>query len=335
MDHRRRRHRIAIVVLVTCVLVAGAARAQPPQCDPNKTMSTAACARCHTSEFQVWRQTPHAQTFETLHRNPAATEIARRLGASSVKRNDICLDCHYTSQTQNGVARIVEGVSCESCHGTGRDWINVHSDYGGPGVTQATESAEHRARRIQQSIANGMRNPHNLYSVARSCLQCHTVPNESLVNVGGHTAGSAGFEMVAWSQGMVRHNFLRTGNSANAPSTPEQLRVMYVVGLLADLEFSTRATATATQKATYGLTVAGRAAATATRLYEIQQLIGDPHLQQAMEAFAGADLKINNREQLNTIADAIAQAGFRFAQTADGKTLTAVDAMLPTPDQYK
>jgi hypothetical protein len=323
------------VALAALLASADRALAQPPHCDPTKTLTSAACARCHTAEFGVWRQTPHAGTIDTLHRNPAASEIARKLGASSVKRNDLCLDCHYTSQNQDGITRIIEGISCESCHGAGQDWVDVHSDYGGPGVTRGTEPAEHRSQRIERSIALGMRNPENLYLVARSCLQCHTVPNERLVNVGGHAAGSADFELVAWSQGIVRHNFLRSGNTTNAPSSPERLRVMYVVGLIADLEFSTRATASATERSTYGLAVAGRAAATALKLYEIQQVIRDPHVQQALEAFADAELKANNAAQLASIADAIAQAGLRFAAAADGGQLTAVDRWLPAPHQYK
>ena len=37
------------------------------------------------------------------------------------------------------------------------------------------------------------------YSIARNCLQCHSVTNEKLVNA-GHKIG-AGFELVGWSIG--------------------------------------------------------------------------------------------------------------------------------------
>ena len=94
------------------------------------------------------------------------------------------------------------------------------------------------------------------------------MPNERLVNVGGHNAGSEDFELVRWSQGMVRHNFLRTDGEYNAQSDSTRLRVMYVVGLIADLEFSTRATAQATEKTTYGLKVANRAAKAAVKLHD-------------------------------------------------------------------
>ncbi len=320
---------------ILSLVVSANAMAQPSHCDPTKVVTAVQCAKCHVAEVSVWKQTPHAQSFDSLHRNPQALEIARRLGQSSIKRNDICLDCHYTSQAEQDLARVVAGVSCESCHGAARDWINVHSDYGGPAASKQSETEQHRLQRQTQSVALGMRNPKNLYSIARSCLQCHTVPNEKLVNVGGHSAGSPNFEMVSWSQGMVRHNFLHSDNAVNAPSPPERLRVMFVVGLIADLEFSTRATGLATQKLTYGTTVASRAAAVAIRLYEIQQSINDPRVQQALDAFAQADLKINNATQLNAIADRIAQAGMQFAEAANGVALAQLDPLMPTPSQYK
>lgn len=184
-------------------------------------------------------------------------------------------------------------------------------------------------------MAFGMRNTRNLYEIASSCFRCHTVPKEDLVNVGGHSAGSKDFELVAWSQGQIRHNFLRTGGNGNAVSTPERLRVMYVVGLLADLEFSTRATSVATKKNKYGLDVANRAARAAVKLYECQQKIDDPNVQAALEAFAQAELRLNNTASLTEIADQIQSAGKRFAAEADGTQLAILDPMLPSPDDYK
>jgi hypothetical protein len=211
----------------------------------------------------------------------------------------------------------------------------MHNDYGGPTATKQGESPEHRQHRIDSSIAAGMRNPVNLYLVAQSCLQCHTVPNESLVNVGTHRAGSDEFELVAWSQGIVRHNFLRTDGKSNATNPIERLRVMYIVGQIADLEYSTRATGLATEKGTYGLTSANRAASVALRLYEIQLQLNDPTLESVLKAFSGARLAIHNSEQLNAIADEIKQHGIEFAARTDGSRLTAVDAWLPPPEQYR
>ncbi len=46
---------------------------------------------------------------------------------------------------------------------------------------------------------------HAIYDLAKTCYGCHVVPQEDLVNKGGHRAGSA-FELVSWSQGEVLHN---------------------------------------------------------------------------------------------------------------------------------
>lgn len=298
-------------------------------------MKADACMKCHGNEIQVWKSTPHFKTFDELSRRPAAKQICSNMGIRSVKRGDICLDCHFTVQEVNGKNKPIAGVSCESCHGASKDWITVHNDYGGPTETRESESEEHRIERLAEASSLGMRNTRNLYSIASSCFNCHTVPNEELVNVGGHNAGTEEFELVSWSQGQIRHNFLRTGGEQNATSDPERLRVMFVVGLIADLEHSTRATAQATAKSTYGTKVANRAARTAVKLYEVQQKINDADVQRVLEAFAAAELKINNLDSLSAIADQIQASGESFSATNDGSALEAVDEMLPDPSQYK
>ncbi len=291
--------------------------------------------KCHQGELASWKQTPHYATFESLHRKPEAQAIADKLGLRSVKRNDECIKCHYTTQTVDGHDRVTAGVSCESCHGAAKDWLEMHNDYGGPGIAKAAESPEHRRDRLQRSIAAGMNNPVNLYLVARQCLACHTSPDERLVNVGGHAAGSGEFELVAWSQGMVRHNFLRTDGATNAPSSPERLRVMYVVGVMADLEASLRATAAASEKAPFGVTAARRAARQKRRLYQISQLLDNPQVKRAMDAALAARLKLHNRDVLVAAADEVGKAALEFAGSADGSKLAAIDALLPAPNQYK
>ena len=120
-----------------------------------------------------------------------ALAIAGKLGFRLIKRDSVCFSCHYTPIVERGQIRVDSGVSCESCHGAGRDWIDVHNDYGGKGFDHASETAEHRAERVARSRELGMRRPSDLYPAAASCFGCHTVPEERLVNVGGHPAGSA------------------------------------------------------------------------------------------------------------------------------------------------
>ncbi len=303
--------------------------------DPAKIVGSDQCAKCHQQEVQQWMKTPHFATFEALHRTPRAKEIAERLGERSIKRSSTCTQCHYTQQNQGGRMRVVAGVSCESCHGGAADWIALHADYGGEGVAKEQESAEHRAQRVEQSIERGMNNPHNIYLIARQCYDCHTAPNERLVNVGGHVAGSQEFELVAWSQGIVRHNFLRTGGTANGSPSPAELRVMYVVGVMTDLEYSLRATATASQKVTYGVTSAQRAARMKKRLHEIQEFANDPLIQPALHAVATVELRLENADAITAAADAVGKAAQEFAEKADGDRLAALDEFLPQPNQYK
>ncbi len=326
-------------LLVACLIGAiyGAPTAHcdtPPQCNPAKVVTAKSCIKCHANEFQVWKQTPHFKTFDELHRKPKAKEIAQKMGISSIKRGGICVDCHYTPKLKGDKVRVVSGISCESCHGAAQDWINVHNDYGEYGVTKETESPEHQIKRLETSIELGMRNPGNVYLVARSCLNCHTVPNEKLVNVAGHAAGSLDFDFVAWSQGMVRHNFLR-GNGENVPSDKNRLRVMYLCGIIADLEFSTRATAKASENGKFGQTVAKRAAEKAVLLQKIQEQAKLPHIEKILVAFSQAELRTNNSVQLQEIANIIQKNGQELAFDLDGKTLEFLDTMIPSSDQYK
>ena len=324
----------AITTLV-CAISPDMSFAQNTRCDPSKVMTAAACAKCHVSEVQTWKSTPHFRTFDELGRRPEAKEICSKLGLRSVKRSDVCIDCHFTTKHINGKNKAVSGVSCESCHGASQDWLEVHNDYGGPTATKESESPQHASQRLQMSSQYGMNNTRNLYDIASSCFNCHTVANEELVNVGGHKAGTEDFELVRFSQGQVRHNFLRTGGTANATSEPDRLRVMFVVGLIADLEYSTRATAQATEKSTFGIKVANRAARTAVKLFEVQQKIKDPNVEAALQAFAQAELRINNAQALTEIADQVKSAGQAFSAQADGARLSSIDPLLPNPSEYK
>ena len=344
-DDRMTSQQLTCVCLATVAAVVCGSRASAAptaeerrtlEQDPAKILGSDTCMKCHGNAFEVWKGTPHYATFRTLHRDPRAKEIAHNMGLRSIKRGGICTDCHYTSQVaQAGQHRAIEGISCESCHGAAKDWIAVHRDYGGLQVRQETETAEHKRWRREQSIAAGMNNPTNLYLIARNCYDCHTVPNEKLVNIGGHQAGSLDFELVAWSQGAVRHNFLRTHGQANAVSETERLRVMYVVGVLTDIEYALRATATATQRGKFAVVNANRVANMRQKLIEIQTLVKDDLLLEAIEASYATGLKLDNKAALLEAAERVGAAAYRFAESRDGTKLEAIDAFLPGPEAYR
>lgn len=303
--------------------------------NPHQVLGYESCEKCHASEIRVWKQTPHHETYLTLHRQPEAKQIASRLGISSFKTDSECIKCHYTMKAEHGGIEAISGISCESCHGAAQNWIDVHNDYGGPGVTKEAETAANRMQRLRKSIAGGMRNPINVYLLAQSCYRCHTVPNERLVNVGGHKAGSMDFEIVSWSQGTVRHNFVRTNGATNDPSPRPRLRQMFMAGMIADLEFSLRATANATQKAEFGLNSAKRASRAVKRIAAAQKKLKQPILNDIISVYKSVKLKLNNKQELLEAANSINALGIRFAATVDGEQLAAIDRFIPPADRWK
>ena len=349
MNHRRTLRYIAFIVVgVGGMTTAMALDRQPDRAtappeteakpvDPHLVVGTDRCVKCHASEVQVWRNTPHAQTFEALHRRPEARQIADRLNIQSIKYDGRCVACHYTQQADptDGHISAIAGISCESCHGGAADWLDIHHDYGGPLASKQTETREHREQRLRQSIAAGMRNPNNLYLIAQNCYRCHTVGDEQLVNVGGHNAGSLDFEFVSWSQGTIHHNFLETDGQVNQPSSRERLRKMFVVGLVADLESSLRAVSSATEKATYGVTVAKRADRAAKRLRSAQQRLQHPRLEAILEIYDSQQLRLSQSESLRAAADAVARQGFLLASEPDADAFEAIDPFIPPTDRWK
>lgn len=302
--------------------------------DHTKVSGPESCGECHTNEVEAWKKTPHSLTFNEMHRRPEAQAIAEKLGIRRVRSESLCLSCHYTPKLDEaGATAVIAGVSCESCHGEAKDWINVHNDYG-THKTKAAEPAEHRDARVAKAVAAGMLNPRNLYAVASNCFECHLVPNEKLVNVGGHPAGSPDFELVSWLHGEVRHNFLRSDGKGNADNTPERKRVMFVIGNILDLEHSLRGTALATEKGPYAVTLARRANAVRTRLTDIQAKAPTPEVAAILEA-AQVKLSLHNQADLTAAADKIAALGRSFADAHNGANLAALDALIPAPANYR
>ena len=168
----------------------------------------------------------------------------------------------------------------------------------------------------------------------RVVLRCHTTADEELVNIGGHSAGILEFEFVSWSQGLIRHNFLKSDGKTNRVNAPERLRLMFVAGMIAELEASLRATAIATEKATYGVTSAKRAARAGARLASIDAKIDYPKLRQIVDIFKSVKLQLNNESQLTTAANQIAVLGHEFAESNEAD-LSSLDRFIPSPDRYK
>ena len=303
----------------------------------SKISGADACGECHASEFAAWKQSTHFATWSTMHRNAKAKEIAKNMGfTKGIKRNDLCLTCHYTSRWKDEAAKPFAGVSCESCHGPAQDWIDVHKDYGGKEFNIDNETAEHKTIRLEACDKAGMLRSAQIYGIAKNCYSCHTVPNESLVNVGGHPAGSA-FELVAWSQGEVRHNY--SPDQANRKASAHRLRVLFVVGHLTDLEFSLRALAKAEKNGDYLKAMRRRVNNVLKRLDEIQAKIETTEVSAALAAVPRVEAgdkvgrlyvpKMSSLKGLIAVADTVSQAAQAFA-TRFEPDLAAIDSLLPT-----
>jgi hypothetical protein len=319
-----------IAVAATMLLSAGNAAAEN---DPAKIVGPNACAECHKLSAEVWKGTHHFSTFTDLPRADKARTIADKMGVRRIKNESLCTTCHFTNQKEGEKVDAVAGISCESCHGAGADWIKVHSSFSGK--KKETESPAEAKERWAKSEAAGMIRPSNLYALASNCFSCHVVPQEKLVNDGGHPAGSA-FELVAWSQGEVRHTLWYSEGNQNLVASPERQRMMFVVGTAVELETALRAVGKATERKDYAVAMAQRAAAVRARADELAKALPKvPELAEIAAAAAAAGLKLNNEAELSAAADKIAAAAKKLAAGYDGKAFAAIDAMLPKPDQYK
>lgn len=295
--------------------------AEAYRADPAKVLGAENCAECHASMVEAWKLTHHFDTFNTMHRRPEAREIASKLGMRRIKDESLCLKCHYTSQGAEGAVKAISGISCESCHGAGADWNKVHSNKDDPD-------------RLKKGEKLGMLRPSNTYAVAANCFSCHSVPEEKLVNETEHKAGSD-FELVAWSQGEVRHNLQHTEGKKNVEASPERKRMLYIVGRALDLEYGLRGMAKATQDGKYAQSMSQRVENAKSKLKAINDAAAVPEIKDMLAAAGAVQLKPGNGAELNSAAEKIAALAKQFASTQDGTKLAAIDALVPSSANYK
>jgi len=122
------------------------------------------CKTCHKTEAQgsqypIWEKSAHAKAYEVLA-SEASLAIAKEKGIENPQTADECLKCHVTG---HGVAKeflgdkyaAAEGVSCESCHGAGGDYIKMS---------------------VMKAIASGETEPASVGLVVpdeKTCVACH------------------------------------------------------------------------------------------------------------------------------------------------------------------
>jgi hypothetical protein len=301
--------------------------------DPVKIVGPNACAECHKQEAEAWKGTQHFKTFRAMPRNTKANKIAEKMGIRRIRTESLCATCHYTLQQKDNRKQPIAGISCESCHSAGQDWIKVHSSFSGK--TFLFESKAEAKARWKLAESKGMIRPRSLYRLAKNCYGCHVVPQEELVNKGGHRAGSA-FELVSWSQGEVRHNTLHSKGRDNVPASAARKRMLYLVGLGVDLETALRAVATATVRKTYAFEMAKRADRARKQLAAAAKASPNvPEITKMIELSYSAGLKLNNERALTAAADGVSKLLETITETYDGSTMAGLDSLIPGPDKYK
>ena len=118
------------------------------------------CGVCHKkdetgNQLQKWQDSPHAKAYEKLG-TPEAKEAGKKAGVDDPQKSPKCLKCHSTAywfseKIATDKVKVEEGVTCESCHGPGKDY-------------KAKSTMENR----DKAIAAGL-----VYPATKSCTQCH------------------------------------------------------------------------------------------------------------------------------------------------------------------
>jgi len=301
--------------------------------DPAKIVGPNACAECHKQETEAWKGTHHFKTFRELPRRKEANEIAEKMGVQRIRSESLCLTCHYTVQEKDKKKQPIAGISCESCHSAGEDWIKVHSGFSGK--TEKTETKAEAEARLKLADSKGMIRPSSLYRLAKNCYSCHVVPQEDLVNKGGHTAGSA-FELVSWSQGEVRHNTWHSKGKENVPASAARKRMLYLIGLGVELETGIRAVSRATARKPYAFEMAKRVDRARKQLAAAAKAAPNvPEIAKMVEYAYSAGLKLNNERFLTAAADGVSKQLASITEKYDGSTMAGLDSLIPAPDKFK
>jgi Cytochrome c554 and c-prime len=315
------------------VAIFGYATGSTGASDATKIVGPNACAECHKQEAEAWKGTHHFKTFREMPRRKEANDIAEKMGVQRIRSESLCLTCHYTVQDKENKKQPIAGISCESCHSAGEDWIKVHSQYSGK--TEKTESKAEAEARLKLADAKGMIRPSSLYRLAKNCYGCHVVPQEDLVNKGGHPAGSA-FELLTWSQGEVRHNTWHSKGKENVPANAARKRMLYLVGLGVELETGLRAVSRATARRVYAFEMAKRVDRARKQLAAVTKALPNvPEIAKMVEFAYSAGLKLNNERFLTTAADGVAKSLASIIEKYDGSTMGGLDSLIPGPDKFK
>lgn len=134
--------------------------------DASKYAGTKSCRMCHKKadkgdQYGAWQKGPHSKAYALLA-GEEAKAVAKKLGIDDPQKSGKCLKCHSTAhnlteEVATDKITVEEGVTCESCHGPGKDY-------------KSKSTMEDR----EKSIAAGM-----VYPATKSCASCHNEQSPS------------------------------------------------------------------------------------------------------------------------------------------------------------
>jgi hypothetical protein len=187
------------------LLLAAAAAAQS-YTGPSK------CVGCHDHDRQAqkWQKEEPAQLkgkshFTTLKQldGPKSAGFAKAIGlADPYDVKGSCVKCHATVFRGDANA----GVSCESCHGPSSGYVDVHQQQGS----------------YLKAVAAGLRDLKDKpAAIARTCVECHVVPDKRLA-AAGHPAGEsfdAGTSLAKIVHWQTRYDFAQVTAAGRSAAT--------------------------------------------------------------------------------------------------------------------
>jgi hypothetical protein len=184
-------------------------------------------AAAQQNQFLVWSLKDfHSQRpFATLA-TARSKQIADALGIKDPSADLRCTVCHAPlSEVPENMRgenfKVSEGVSCESCHGSAENWLRAH-----------TRTDWTRADRA----AAGMRDLQNLYVRANTCVACHQVVSQPLLEA-GHP--ELIFELDGQSVAEPKHwSVEKNGNGAQAWFVGQAVALREMSWQLAQNDFS-------------------------------------------------------------------------------------------------
>ena len=139
-----------------------------PHSSGEKYVGSVACGKCHTTAFDIWEGTGHANATASIIKPPRERgDIARHFDPE-------CISCHVTGWNpqryfpyETGYLSVdmkhLHGNGCENCHGPGSS--HVAAEQKDSGVSDADRT------RLRES----MRLP--LEKAREHCMQCHDLDN--------------------------------------------------------------------------------------------------------------------------------------------------------------